>query len=59
MKTLGTIDPVGVFLEEVGEPIREYLRGRKDTIKCIMTIRTGGNNNGLGNSGDSLLEELN
>ncbi|KVH95643.1 Anaphase-promoting complex subunit 2, C-terminal, partial [Cynara cardunculus var. scolymus] len=62
IKALRTIDPAGVFLEAVGEPIREYLRGRKDTIKCIVTMLTdgtGGNNNGPGNSGDSLLEELN
>lgn len=51
-----------MFLEAVGEPIREYLRGRKDTIKCIvmmLTDGTGGNPNGAGSSGDSLLEELN
>ncbi|KAG6670702.1 hypothetical protein I3843_Q044300 [Carya illinoinensis] len=49
------------FLEAVGEPIRDYLRGRKDTIKCIVTILTdgsGGNPNVSGNTGDSLLEEL-
>ncbi|GLT27368.1 hypothetical protein SLA2020_023730 [Shorea laevis] len=62
IKALRTIDPAGVFLEAVGEPIREYLRGRKDTIKCIVTMLTdgtGGNTNGSGNTGDSLLEELN
>ncbi|XP_059648823.1 anaphase-promoting complex subunit 2 [Cornus florida] len=61
IKALRTIDPAGVFLEAVGEPIREYLKGRKDTIKCIVTMLTdgtGGNPNGPGN-GDSLLEELN
>ncbi|KAJ4972980.1 hypothetical protein NE237_006154 [Protea cynaroides] len=62
IKALRTIDPAGVFLEAVGEPIREYLRGRKDTIKCIVTMLTdgsGGNPSGSGNTGDSLLEELN
>lgn len=62
IKALKTIDPTGVFLEAVGEPIRDYLRGRKDTIKCIVTMLTdgtGGNSTGSGNSGDSLLEELN
>ncbi|KAL8241741.1 hypothetical protein R6Q59_012043 [Mikania micrantha] len=61
IKALRTIDPAGVFLEAVGEPIKEYLRGRKDTIKCIVTMLTdgtGGNSNGPAN-GDSLLEELN
>ncbi|KAI3987672.1 hypothetical protein MKX01_028406 [Papaver californicum] len=62
IKALRIIDPTGVFLEAVGEPIRDYLRGRKDTIKCIVTMLTdgpGGNPNGPGNHGDSLLEELN
>ncbi|KAG8082418.1 hypothetical protein GUJ93_ZPchr0014g47257 [Zizania palustris] len=62
IKALRTIDPTGVFLEAVGEPIRDYLRGRKDTIKCIVTMLTdgsGGNTNGTGNAGDNLLEELN
>lgn len=62
IKALRAIDPTGVFLEAVGEPIGEYLRGRKDTIKCIVTMLTdgsSGNSNGPGNSGDSLLEELN
>ncbi|KAJ6794959.1 anaphase-promoting complex subunit 2 [Iris pallida] len=62
IKALRTIDPSGIFLEAVGEPIRDYLRGRKDTIKCIVTMLTdgsGGNATGTGNSGDSLLEELN
>ncbi|KAJ6902565.1 anaphase-promoting complex subunit 2 isoform X1 [Populus alba x Populus x berolinensis] len=62
IKALQTIDPAGVFLEAVGEPIKDYLRGRKDTIKCIVTMLTdgtGGNPNGSGITGDSLLEELN
>ncbi|MQM13545.1 hypothetical protein Taro_046471 [Colocasia esculenta] len=62
IKALRIIDPTGVFLEAVGEPIREYLRRRKDTIKCIVTMLTdgsGGNATGTGNTGDSLLEELN
>lgn len=62
IKALRTIDPAGVFLEAVGEPIRDYLRGRKDTIKCIVTMLTdgtSGNSSASGNPGDSLLEELN
>ncbi|XP_050372701.1 anaphase-promoting complex subunit 2 isoform X2 [Argentina anserina] len=62
IKALRTIDPAGVFLEAVSEPIRDYLRGRKDTIKCIVTMLTdgtGANPNVSGNTGDSLLEELN
>ncbi|KAL2333269.1 hypothetical protein Fmac_014482 [Flemingia macrophylla] len=62
IKALRTIDPAGVFLEAVGEPIRDYLRGRRDTIKCIVTMLTdgsSGNSSSSGNPGDSLLEELN
>ncbi|KAF8051066.1 hypothetical protein N665_1809s0005 [Sinapis alba] len=61
IRALRAIDPAGVFLETVAEPIRDYLRGRKDTIKCIVTMMTdgsGGSANGSGNPGDSLLEEL-
>ena len=62
IKALRTIDPAGVFLEAVGEPIRDYLRGRRDTIKCIVTMLTdgtSGNSSASGNPGYSLLEELN
>ncbi|KAL5721544.1 anaphase-promoting complex subunit 2 [Ranunculus cassubicifolius] len=60
IKALRIIDPTGVFLEAVGEPIRDYLKGRKDTIKCIVTMLTDGpgrNPNGPGSTGDSLLED--
>ncbi|KAH9626176.1 hypothetical protein KSS87_017700 [Heliosperma pusillum] len=62
IKALRTIDPTGIFLEAVGEPICEYLKGRKDTIKCIVTMLTDGSGGGsanAGSAGDSLLEELN
>ncbi|CAN7016628.1 unnamed protein product [Brassica oleracea var. botrytis] len=59
IKALRAIDPAGVFLEAVAEPIRDYLRGRKDTIKCIITMLTDGSGrNANGSPGDSLLEEL-
>ncbi|GMH01745.1 hypothetical protein Nepgr_003584 [Nepenthes gracilis] len=61
IKALRTIDPAGLFLEAVGEPIREYLKGRKDTIKCIVTMLTDGTggNPSSSTAGDSLLEEIN
>ncbi|GAB4829126.1 anaphase-promoting complex subunit 2 [Ancistrocladus abbreviatus] len=61
IKALRTIDPAGVFLEAVAEPIREYLKGRKDTIKCIVTMLTDGTggNPSASTAGDSLLEEIN
>lgn len=56
------MDPTGVVLEAVGEPIKEYLRGRKDTIRCIVTMLTddtgAGGGAGLGGVGESLFEEL-
>ncbi|XP_057859859.1 anaphase-promoting complex subunit 2 isoform X2 [Cryptomeria japonica] len=62
IKALRTMDPTGVFLEAVGQPIGEYLRGRKDASKCIvamLTDTTGGeNSSGDVNEGISLLEEL-
>ena len=61
IKALQVIDPSGLFLEAIVEPIREYLRRRKDTIKCIVTMLTDGNagDGRTGSTGDSLLEELN
>lgn len=62
IKALRTMDPTGVVLEAVGEPIKEYLRGRKDTIRCIVTMLTddtgGSGMAGLGGVGESLFEEL-
>ncbi|KAH7437518.1 hypothetical protein KP509_05G076000 [Ceratopteris richardii] len=62
IKALRTMDHTGVFLEAVGEPIREYLRRRKDTIRCIVTMLTDDTGSGgasvLGGAGESLLEEL-
>ncbi|MCO5567286.1 hypothetical protein L7F22_020976 [Adiantum nelumboides] len=62
IKALRTMDHTGVFLEAVGEPIREYLRSRKDTIRCIVTMLTedtgASGANPVGGVGESLLEEL-
>ncbi|KAI5060978.1 hypothetical protein GOP47_0023483, partial [Adiantum capillus-veneris] len=62
IKALRTMDHTGVFLEAVGEPIREYLRSRKDTIRCIVTMLTedtgASGSTALGGVGESLLEEL-
>lgn len=50
-----------VLLEAVAEDIREYLRSRRDTIRCIVTMLTddsaGGSGEG-GPEGESLFEEL-
>ena len=52
-----------VLLEAVAEDIREYLRSRRDTIRCIVTMLTddsaGANGEGEGEGeGESLFEEL-
>ena len=50
-----------MLLEAVGEDIREYLRGRRDTIRCIVTMLTddsaGSDAEGEA-AGESLFEEL-
>lgn len=45
----------GVILDAVGDPIREYLRSRKDTIRCIVTMLT---DDGEDAPASSLLAEL-
>jgi len=48
-----------VLLEAVAEDIREYLRSRRDTIRCIVTMLTddsAGTNSEA--EGESLFEEL-
>lgn len=61
IKTLREVDPTAVLLEAVAEDIREYLRSRRDTIRCIVTMLTddsaGGSGEG-GPEGESLFEEL-
>ncbi|DBA88589.1 hypothetical protein WJX77_003031 [Trebouxia sp. C0004] len=59
IKTLREVDPTAVLLEAVAEDIREYLRSRRDTIRCIVTMLTddsaGANPEA---EGESLFEEL-
>jgi hypothetical protein len=40
IKALAHVDPGGTILGAVGDPIRAYLRERKDTIRCIVTMLT-------------------
>lgn len=37
IKVLREIDPSDRLLEVVTEPVRSYLRGRNDTVRCIIT----------------------
>eukprot|EP00118_Oscarella_pearsei_P017982 m.181468 g.181468 ORF g.181468 m.181468 type:complete len:128 (+) comp39272_c0_seq24:102-485(+) len=36
IKSLKLLDPTGVVLEQAGEPVREYLRLREDTVRRIV-----------------------
>lgn len=42
IKCLRAIDPQGVLLFKVADPIRRYLRERPDTIRCIVANLVGG-----------------
>jgi anaphase-promoting complex subunit 2 len=52
IKLLREIDPSDGLLDVVAEPVRSYLRGRNDTVRCIVTSLTDEN------SGGDLYEEL-
>ena len=44
-----------MLLEAVSEPVRQYLRTRQDTIRCIVTMLTDDSGTG---GGASLIDEL-
>ncbi|KAG5644323.1 hypothetical protein DXG03_008681 [Asterophora parasitica] len=52
IKCLRIIDPPGVLLFKVADPIRRYLRERPDTIRSIVANLVGDDD-----SGDSLVDE--
>lgn len=52
IKCLRIVDPPGVLLFKVADPIRRYLRDRPDTIRCIVASLVGD-----GESGDSLIDD--
>ncbi|KAF8812048.1 hypothetical protein BYT27DRAFT_6431262 [Phlegmacium glaucopus] len=52
IKCLRIIDPLGVLLFKVADPIRRYLRDRPDTIRSIVANLVGDDD-----SGDSLVDE--
>lgn len=47
LKGLRLLDPSGVVLEQVCSPVREYLRTRDDTVRCIVASLTDDSNNEL------------
>ncbi|PRQ75028.1 Cullin homology [Rhodotorula toruloides] len=50
IRCLRIVDPPGVLLSRVADPIRKYLRARSDTIRCIVSS--------LIEEGNPLFEEL-
>ncbi|KAF9564194.1 hypothetical protein CPC08DRAFT_734567 [Agrocybe pediades] len=52
IRCLRVVDPVGVLLYKVADPIRRYLRERPDTIRSIVANLVGDDD-----SGDSLVDE--
>jgi anaphase-promoting complex subunit 2 len=42
IRSLRILDPPGVLLHKVAEPIRKHLRTRPDTIKCIVAALVEG-----------------
>ena len=42
IKVLRVLDPSDRLLAHVAEPVRQYLRGRSDTVRCIITSLTSG-----------------
>ncbi len=47
IKALRLLDPSGVLLEAICEPIKSYLRKREDTVRCIVTSLTDDSNSEL------------
>jgi anaphase-promoting complex subunit 2 len=45
IKVLRVIDPSDRLLTEVAEPVRQYLRGRADTVRSIIASLTNANHN--------------
>lgn len=44
---LRLLDPSGVVLEQVCTPVREYLKTREDTVRCIVASLTDDSSNEL------------
>lgn len=57
IKCLRLVDPVGVLLFKVADPIRRYLRERPDTIRCIVTDLVRGAMPGEDDDGEESLIE--
>ncbi|GLE11729.1 hypothetical protein PINS_up024316 [Pythium insidiosum] len=47
IKAFRFLDPRGVLLETLSAPVKEYLKQRKDTVRCIVTSLTDEENSDL------------
>ncbi|XP_072014527.1 anaphase-promoting complex subunit 2-like [Amphiura filiformis] len=47
IRALKVLDPSGIILELVCEPVRKYLRTRDDTVRCIVSSLTDDSNREL------------
>lgn len=47
IKALRLLDPQGIILQIVCDPVRNYLKSREDTVRCIITSLTNENLNDL------------
>lgn len=45
IKALRALDPSGLILQLVTEPVRKYLKSRSDTVRCIVTALTDEDHN--------------
>lgn len=50
-KGLRLLDPSGVVLEQVCSPVRNYLKTRDDTVRCIVASLTDDSSNELADVG--------
>uniref|UniRef100_A0A914UZ69 Anaphase-promoting complex subunit 2 n=1 Tax=Plectus sambesii TaxID=2011161 RepID=A0A914UZ69_9BILA len=48
VKSLRILDPSGVIMQAVCQPIRQYLRNRTDTVRCIVSFLTDQRQDELG-----------
>ncbi|XP_062517010.1 anaphase-promoting complex subunit 2-like [Corticium candelabrum] len=51
IKALRLLDPTGVMLEQACQPVKQYLKRREDTVRCIVSNLTD-------DSGNELSDEL-
>lgn len=40
IKAIRHLDPSGVLLETITEPVKQYMQSRSDTVRCVVTALT-------------------